>query len=55
VRKKLKTPAFAASVSRQDIEQGAALLGIELDEHIDNCVAAMRSVARELGLEPASA
>ncbi|HMQ15411.1 MAG TPA: HDIG domain-containing protein [Phycisphaerae bacterium] len=54
VRKKLKTPAFAASVSRSDIEQGAALLGIELDEHIDNCVAAMRSVARELGLERAS-
>ncbi len=50
VRKKMKTPAFAAAVSRDDIRQGAELLGIDLDEHIRHCVAAMQSAAPELGL-----
>jgi putative nucleotidyltransferase with HDIG domain len=52
VRKKLKTPAFAASVSRLDIDAGAALLEIPLDDHISNCVHAMRQVAQSLGLAP---
>ena len=50
VRKKLKTLAFAASVSRADIDAGAALLELPLDEHITNCIAAMRGIAGELGL-----
>lgn len=50
VRKKMKTVAFAASVSRADIAQGAELLGIPLDEHIRHCVAALQSVAPQLGL-----
>lgn len=50
VKKKLKTPAFAAAVRREDIAAGAELLGIPLDEHIRNCIAALSSVAPELGL-----
>ncbi|RMF85285.1 MAG: HDIG domain-containing protein [Planctomycetota bacterium] len=50
VKKKMKTPSFAAAVSRQDIRQGAELLGLDLDEHIQNVVSALQSVANELGL-----
>jgi putative nucleotidyltransferase with HDIG domain len=50
VRKKMKDKAFARSVSRQDIEDGARELGVELDEHIEFCIAAMRDRATELGL-----
>lgn len=50
VRKKLKTPSFAANVSREDVTKGAELLGIPLDEHIRNCIEALRGVAGELGL-----
>jgi putative nucleotidyltransferase with HDIG domain len=50
VRKKMKDKAFARSVSRQDIEDGARELGVELDEHIEFCIAAMRGRAAELGL-----
>lgn len=52
VRKKMKTAAFAASVSREDITRGAELLGLPLDEHIRNCVQAMQSVSESLGLVP---
>lgn len=52
VRKKLKTLAFAAAVSRADIDAGAALLELPLDEHIANCIAALREVAPALGLTP---
>lgn len=52
VRKKLKTKAFAASVSREDIAEGAELLGLELNEHIANCIAALQPIAAELGCEP---
>ena len=55
VRKKMKQPSFAAAVNRQDIIDGAALLGLELNEHIENCVAAMASAAKELDLLPESA
>jgi len=54
VRKKLKQKSFAAGVSREDIEQGAALLGLSLDEHISEVISAMQSVAGELGLLPPS-
>ena len=50
VRKKMKDKAFARSVSREDIVNGAAELGVDLDEHIDFCVRAMQARAKELGL-----
>ena len=50
VRKKMKDKAFARSVSREDIVNGAAALGLDLDEHIDFCVKAMQARAAELGL-----
>lgn len=50
VRKKMKDKAFARSVSREDIVKGAQELGVDLDEHIAEVIAAMRGVAGELGL-----
>ena len=50
VKKKLKQPSFASGVSRDDVYEGAELLGLELDEHIANVIAAMRPIAGELGL-----
>jgi putative nucleotidyltransferase with HDIG domain len=50
VKKKLKQPSFAAGVHRDEVMQGAELLGLDLDEHIRNVVESMRPVARELGL-----
>ena len=54
VRKKMKDKAFARSVSREDIVNGAAELGVELDEHIDFCIRAMQARAQELGLAGSS-
>jgi putative nucleotidyltransferase with HDIG domain len=50
VRKKMKDKAFARSVSRDDIVNGARELGVDLDEHIAFCIEAMKPVAAELGL-----
>jgi predicted hydrolase (HD superfamily) len=50
VKKKMKDKAFARSVNREDIVQGAAELGVELDGHIDFCIKAMQERAVELGL-----
>ena len=50
VRKKMKDKAFARSVSRDDIVNGARKLGVELDEHIAFCIEAMKGIAGELGL-----
>ena len=50
VKKKMKDKAFARSVNRQEILDGAAELGVPLEEHIDFCVAAMQARAEELGL-----
>lgn len=50
VRKKLKTASFAAAVNRDDITNGADDLGVELNEHIEFCVAAIRSIADQLDL-----
>ena len=50
VRKKMKEKAFAAAVSREDILAGAELLGLPLDEHLANVIAAMQGIAPELGL-----
>jgi predicted hydrolase (HD superfamily) len=51
VRKKMKDKAFARNVSRDDIVQGAAGLGVDLDEHIAFCIKAMQQRAVELGLQ----
>jgi predicted hydrolase (HD superfamily) len=53
VRKKLKDKAFARGVSREDVIQGAAELGVPLDEHIAFVLAALRPQERVLGLGPA--
>lgn len=50
VRKKLKTATFAAGVNRDDVIEGAELLGLDLDDHIRNVVAALQPIAGELGL-----
>ena len=50
VRKKMKSKAFAASVSRDDIVEGAAGLGVELNDHIEFVLAALRGVADRLEL-----
>jgi putative nucleotidyltransferase with HDIG domain len=50
VRKKMKDKAFARAVSRDDIIQGAAELGVDLDEHIAFCIRAMQERAEDLGL-----
>ena len=54
VRKKLKQPSFAAGVHRDEVYRGAEELGIELDEHIRNVVAALQPIAPELGLRTAA-
>ena len=55
VRKKMKDKAFARSVNRDDIVNGAADLGVELEEHIAFCIDAMKGIAGELGLEGSGA
>lgn len=51
VKKKMKDKAFARSVNRQDIFEGAEELGVPLDDHIDFCIKAMQEKAEELGLK----
>jgi len=55
VRKKMKDKAFARSVSRNDIVQGAAELGVELEEHIAFCIEAMKNISEKLGLDGTAA
>jgi putative nucleotidyltransferase with HDIG domain len=43
VRKKLKTVTFAAAVNRDDIQRGVEELGVDLDQHIDFCIEALRT------------
>jgi predicted hydrolase (HD superfamily) len=50
VRKKMKDKAFARSVNRDDIPNGAQELGVELEEHIAFCIEALKAIAGELGL-----
>ena len=50
VRKKMKSRNFAAAVKREDITEGAELLGMELNEHITQVITAMQGAAAELGL-----
>ena len=51
VRKKMKDKAFARSVNRAYIVNGAADLGVDLEEHITFCIEAMKGIAAELGLD----
>ncbi len=50
VKRKMKDKAFARAVNRQDIVNGAAGMGVSLEEHIGACIRAMQSVAADLGL-----
>jgi putative nucleotidyltransferase with HDIG domain len=51
VRKKMKDKGFARGVSREDVLQGASELGVELDEHIQFVIEAMRPGADSIGLK----
>jgi hypothetical protein len=53
VEKRLKSPTFAAGVSRADVNRGMELLGVDRAAHITRVIAAMQTIAPELGLEPA--
>jgi predicted hydrolase (HD superfamily) len=55
VRKRMKDKAFARKVNREDIIQGAADLGVDLDEHIAFCIEALKPKAKELGLDGSAA
>ena len=51
VKKKLKDKSFARGVIREDITNGTAQLGVEIDDHIATIIEAMQGVASELGLD----
>jgi putative nucleotidyltransferase with HDIG domain len=53
--KKLKQKSFAAAVSREDIDAGAALLERPLAEHIDHCIQALQTIAADVDLRPTHA
>jgi len=50
VRKKLKDKAFARTVNREEVYEGAGEFNVDLDEHIDFIIGALREVADEVGL-----
>ena len=52
VKKKLKTPAFAAAVNRDEVRASAEEMGVDFDEHIQTVIAALEERADELGLGP---
>ena len=54
VMKKFKDRAFAAGVDREEVAHAAEELGVELKEHVQFVIEAMRGVAGELGLPPSS-
>lgn len=51
VKKKWKDKAFAAGTNREEMAEAAADFGVELWEHVDNVILAMRRIAPQLGLE----
>jgi putative nucleotidyltransferase with HDIG domain len=55
VRKRMKDKAFARKVNRDDIVNGAAELGVDLEEHITFCIEALRPIADKLGLDGSAA
>ncbi len=50
VLKKMKDKAFARGVSREDVQHGTQLIGIELSQHVANVIEAMQAIAAEIGL-----
>jgi predicted hydrolase (HD superfamily) len=50
VKKKWKDKSFAAGANREEMEQGATELGIDLWEHVTNVINAMNSIADDLEL-----
>jgi putative nucleotidyltransferase with HDIG domain len=52
VKKKLKDKAFARTVNRDEVYEGAEEFKIDLDEHINFIIAALREVATDVGLRP---
>jgi len=50
VKKKMKTPAFAAAVDRDELRESAAALGVDFDEHVGVVIAALEPHAEALGL-----
>lgn len=50
VKKKMKDKLFAAAVSREDLQQGAQIMGVTLEEHIQTVLEAMQGIADQLGL-----
>ena len=55
VRKRMKDKAFARKVNRDDIVNGAAELGVDLEEHITFCIEALKPIADQLGLDGSAA
>jgi putative nucleotidyltransferase with HDIG domain len=55
VRKRMKDKAFARKVNRDDIVNGAAELGVDLEEHITFCIEALKPIADKLGLDGSTA
>jgi putative nucleotidyltransferase with HDIG domain len=55
VKKKMKTPAFAAAVNRDELREGAERLGVEFDEHLAFVIAALEERADELELNGSAA
>jgi putative nucleotidyltransferase with HDIG domain len=51
VKKKMKTPAFAAAVNREEMRQGAEELGVDFDAHVTKVIAALEERSSELGLD----
>jgi putative nucleotidyltransferase with HDIG domain len=54
VKKKLKDKAFARTVNRDEVYEGAQELGVDLSQHIDFIIAALRETASDVGLKPKS-
>jgi predicted hydrolase (HD superfamily) len=55
VKKKMKTPAFAAAVNRDEMRAAADELGVDFDEHVRKVIAAMEERSAELALDGAQA
>jgi putative nucleotidyltransferase with HDIG domain len=55
VKKKMKTPAFAAAVNREELRAGAEELGVDFDEHVAFVIAALEARSGELALDGAEA
>ncbi|HSQ54219.1 MAG TPA: hypothetical protein VLM40_00625, partial [Gemmata sp.] len=54
VKKKMKSKGFARGVNRDDVVRGAAEFGVDLEEHIQFVIDAMKTIAAELGLDRVS-